>query len=420
MKKGTFFSGCADIFACVCVVLVLLTGFVSCKKKSSDPVDIQRFSVTPSAYNLDVKGGSFTITVVANGDWFVDMDRLASWVEVFPDHGTNTLYGVEVTAKGKSKPDSTTVFFMNNAGETAMLKIGCGIDVVPEVDINGTGILAGLFSVGKGSRVRFSQGNLQFNAMAGTHKTADGKEVKGVWRFAPNQYDVIGEANADVDSLYNGWIDLFGWGTSGWDNTVSDRYAANFAAWSTSDTVMFESQNTYGYGPSINSSDANLTGGSRYADWGVYNAISNGSNEPGMWRTLTASEWRYLMLSRSNAKGLRGQATVMSVHGYILFPDGSNVTQFGFVPDANDWTTNIISTKDEWQIMENAGAVFLPCAGRRYGKEVDNVTAWGVYWSSTMNDEGSAHGIGFFEKFGVTYVPYLRYRAFSVRLVQNY
>ena len=33
-------------------------------------------------------------------------------------------------------------------------------------------------------------------------------------------------------------------------------------------------------------------------DWGVNNAISNGGNEAGLWRTLTIEEWKYLMESR--------------------------------------------------------------------------------------------------------------------------
>ena len=61
--------------------------------------------------------------------------------------------------------------------------------------------LSGLFSVSADKQVYFSQGNLQYQASTDT------------WRFAENQYDMIGNDNANVSSSYSGWIDLFGWGT---------------------------------------------------------------------------------------------------------------------------------------------------------------------------------------------------------------
>lgn len=83
-------------------------------------------------------------------------------------------------------------------------------------------------SVGLNHQVYFSPGNLQFNAVQGTHKCADGKTQQGTWRFAENQYDEIGGDNRNLSATYDGYIDLFGWGTSGYDNTTQDPLAVNY------------------------------------------------------------------------------------------------------------------------------------------------------------------------------------------------
>jgi hypothetical protein len=77
------------------------------------------------------------------------------------------------------------------------------------------GALPKLFSVSEGKQVLFSKGNLQYQA---TTKT---------WRFAEHQYDVIGKDNEKISETYSGWIDLFGWATSGYDHG-----AVNWQPWS--------------------------------------------------------------------------------------------------------------------------------------------------------------------------------------------
>ena len=67
------------------------------------------------------------------------------------------------------------------------------------------GALKGLFSVSASKKVCFAQGNLQYQASTNT------------WRFAENQYDALTTENTNVSATYVGWIDLFGWGTSGYD-----------------------------------------------------------------------------------------------------------------------------------------------------------------------------------------------------------
>ena len=80
------------------------------------------------------------------------------------------------------------------------------------------GALAGEFSVSATKKVRFSKGNLQFNAAQGTHQCADGTTQQGTWRFSENQYDTIGIVQQNRSASYSGWIDAFAWGTSGWNS----------------------------------------------------------------------------------------------------------------------------------------------------------------------------------------------------------
>ena len=130
------------------------------------------------------------------------------------------------------------------------------------------GVLPGFFSVSATHQVQFSQGNLQYQASTNT------------WRFAENQWDFVGDANNNISQTYNGWIDLFGWGTSGYNHG-----AVSFQPWSTSQT----NSNYYAYGSYAN----NLFDQTARADWG-YNAISNGGNIINTWRTLTHEEWSYV------------------------------------------------------------------------------------------------------------------------------
>ena len=145
-----------------------------------------------------------------------------------------------------------------------------------------SGAILTAYKVSDTKSVYFSKGNLQFNAVQGMHTVfEDTAKVAGTWRFAQNQWDVIGSANNNISSSYDGWIDLFGWGTSGWSGGV-----IAYQPWATS---LIGSE----YFPGGDAKN-NLTGIYAKADWGVYNAISNGGNEPNKWRTLTQEEWQFL------------------------------------------------------------------------------------------------------------------------------
>ena len=144
-----------------------------------------------------------------------------------------------------------------------------GNDTTPVSNVT-EGAIDALYSVSPDRQVRFSKGNLQYQATTAT------------FRFAERQWDRIGADNENISQYYGGWIDLFGWATSGWDcgNTYYMPYDHSFV--DDYDLGM-------GYGP-LPSRDYDLVGEYANCDWGVYNAISNGGNKPGLWRTLSSEE----------------------------------------------------------------------------------------------------------------------------------
>ena len=227
----------------------------------------------------------------------------------------------------------------------------------------------GMFSVSSTKMVAFAPGNLQY------HPKND------EWRFAENQYDIIGEDNKNISTDYDGWIDLFGW-------SASDG-SAKFG---------------------VSSSENNNDYVGDFVDWGK-NQI--GSDAPDTWRTMTMDEWCYLCNTRMKADSLRGLGRINGVAGLILLPD--------------NWTCPVGVTFDsykvqrftinEWSRLEAEGAVFLPCAGFRYGSDVNSVNSRPTYWSSTEREEGiTAYYINLVDRKEAAY--YL-YTGLSVRLVKD-
>ena len=247
------------------------------------------------------------------------------------------------------------------------------------------GAIKAAFSISDSKQIYFSQGNLQYQASTGT------------WRFAEHQYDMIGDDNANISSTNSGWIDLFGWGTSGYNGKNPYMTSTDYS--------------DYGDG-------YNDIAGTNY-DWGVYNKISNGGNQAGQWRTLTQSEWNYLISGRSQASRLMGQGRVNNVNGLILLPDGwetPSSVKFTYAP--GNYSTNVYS-QDEWAVMQSYGAVFLPAAGLRDGTSVFDVGTLGRYWSPSYYDDNFAYIVDFLD-FYVSASNYdHRNYGFSVRVVQD-
>ena len=236
-----------------------------------------------------------------------------------------------------------------------------------------------VFSVAENKTVTFSPGNLQY------HPAND------KWRFAPSQLDYIGEDNANISDTYNGWIDLFGWGTG--DNPTNN--SSNYDDYPT------------------------------FVDWGV-NQI--GSYAPNTWRTLTNEEWEYIIKGRYNAEELVGVAQVNGVNGLILLPDGwtcpDDVT---FKPGFHEndgkeyYAEHQTFSASEWSILESSGAVFIPAAGFRNYDGNSNVSGVGsisCYWNFPPIGYEYEYFLFFHsDEVGVDYDS--RCYGFSVRLVKN-
>lgn len=276
------------------------------------------------------------------------------------------------------------------------------------------GSKGGLFTINAdGDQVWFSQGNLQYQASTGT------------WRFAEHQWDyvgtqtpggygryggtVCGSDNRNISSTYTGWIDLFGWGTSGWNSG-----AVYYQPWSTNG-------GNFSYFPGGSYTNC-LTGDYAEADWAWHNTISNGGNAVHQWRTLTSVEWDYLLKNRYDASAKCGTGNIDGVGGLIILPDSwtlpSGCTFISGLA-SNDWTDNSYNL-DEWARMESAGAVFLPAAGHRNYINVNSVGYTGLYWSTTPDpDSYAATGMDFYSNYLCT--PFYSFRGdgLSVRPVQD-
>ena len=252
--------------------------------------------------------------------------------------------------------------------------------------------IGGKFTINaKGDTAIFARGNLQYQQSSNT------------WRCAPNQYEWKGTDNLQMgNSAYEGWVDLFCWSIGSENN-----YGA------TSDYLT----TTY-----FNKS---------FVDWG---GLFSDTYE---WSTLSINEWNYLLYSRANANNLWGMAMIGNNLGMIILPDEwtapSGVT---FVPgtipttdlfadedcldptmaDQDHWRLNPDNlpankfTVADWEILEAAGAVFLPYGGRRSGgygnhtnrqdQTIDEEYAYayyenyyGSYWTSTVRypEQGKAY-----------------------------
>lgn len=225
--------------------------------------------------------------------------------------------------------------------------MGTGLGNVLEFDFIPVpvGATRGLFTINaNGDQVFFSKGNLQYH-------TED-----GIWRFAEHQYDLYGD----------GWRSVFGWGTG--NNPTNN---------------------------SVNNDDY-----ASFVDWGV-NAISNGGDLSGFWRTLSSEEWAYLFNGREDASSKYGTGSVDSIGGLIILPDNwtcPNGMTFnpGGAGEPSDWTHNTY-TISQWQQMEEAGAVFLKefqtwvqVTGSPYGGNGGYILISCAYWSH-MGFEVATH-----------------------------
>lgn len=325
------------------------------------------------------------------------------------------------------------------------------------------------FAVSETDSVYFSQGNLQYLASNDS------------WKFATEQFDYIGNAAGNTTPMpdratQNNWIDLYGWGTSGWDNGNMYYRPYDIYINGSDDGCLDADDDGYGpvychcdttindkgklvinctedhsnldltpnftpWGTTANGLEGTLTAEERAeyekSDWGRYIGaeIINGGRTD--WRTLTLAEWHFLMNQRDDAANKEAHATINGVQGIIFLPefwDWNNCPNIPHFQTTHNYADNVY-TMAQWRRMEYYGAMFLPAAGHRNvggeGKATDangNVVyqagVEGEYWASTAHpgSEGCAHPITFVNGSDIgTTATHTHDRAVgrAVRLVRN-
>lgn len=229
------------------------------------------------------------------------------------------------------------------------------------------GAAKGVFSMGSSKQVFFAKGNLQYRAETNE------------WRFANSQWETLGQANKNISYSNSKWIDLFSWGTG--DDPAND------------------SEDNYAY--------------TTFNDWGSY-----GSGFGDDWRTPTKDEWNYLFTGRYDARNKYGAARVNDVAGIVVLPDDWSLPS-GVSFSANMRYSANTYDASSWRKMEDAGAIFLPSAGRRDGRQLYKHGTDGDYWSASSKGTGRAYNIDFVDGKLLPMDDSPTKHGFAVRLVKN-
>ena len=329
--------------------------------------DATSMKVDKSKIEAPAEGGTYTVTVTTTAKWRAIEPSGAYWITLSDNEQTgNGSFTVKV-ASTTSEEESNTVIMVEEVRSDFYKPVQLTVLITREAYVAPT-LEFPAFSVSDTKKVYFSKGNLQYH-------TADKK-----WRFAPEQFQICGKDN---ETRENVWIDLFGYGTSG------KGYGSK--------TIRPDNTST-----DITDYFPNAIEGTDY-DWGVYlteenklplDATTSHVQGTGKWRTLNKDEWSYLIIKRLTSTAF---ATINGQLGIILLPDDyqpSGVTlNYLWINQINGrimgQNTNL--TLNEWRSLEMAGAVFLPCAGYRYEKEVLQPSS-AFYWASTARSEYLADG----------------------------
>lgn len=287
-------------------------------------------------------------------------------------HNNNFGYKPKATVDTSPKPGDAPKYYRIREKEFGFFLPG---DVLPGVVTLNYGTTT--------KKVRFSKGNLQYQASTDT------------WRFAEHQWDWVGGTeksgtgaiylhgnvfyngvqcdNNLISKSYSGWIDLFGWGTTGKGYSTSE-YRFPYSSGGDGDD----------YGPS--GKGAKLEGDS---DWGC-----NMSNDYITWTTLEAipdATYKYGI-----SDNMYGPAAVNDAVGAILIPDqfsdpktneyAASVDKAFYFKPGTTKICNIYNGKG-WEEMEKRGAVFLTSGGVRSGNKF--VESGGGYWTTNANSNSA-------------------------------
>ena len=374
-------------------IISLNNAIAATKAAAVEQISLETAETYSSGFTLSPQNAilNFTITGLTDGDKDVTLK-----------HGETTMFVGSVT------PTSGTATFALGTGiedikfspvnlKNVILTIG-GTDIdITDADNNLTagkiynikrcaGAINGKFSVSSTKQVYFANGNLQ--------ATTTDHGANWTWAFAANQWDYVGNADANTaingngTVSANGTVDLFGWVGASSSLTTA-------AQWGISASTT---RDDYG----------NVVDEALKSDWGNVTGIGSG------WRTLTKDEWNYLFNTRT-VNGGKGKGysytlgqTVNSKKGVVIYPDNY---------------TGAAYAGSDWNNFEAAGCVFLPAAGYREGNTVSFQGYDGVYWSSTVHDNDEAYCLYFNEYDGnfYCYTEHYFYRFYGqcVRLVHD-
>ena len=147
-----------------------------------------------------------------------------------------------------------------------------------------------------------------------------------------------------------------------------------------------------------NANESGLMQWSTASTWSEAHKDDDGHNG---WYVLNYEEWTYLLVTRDSSLNYLG--TVNGDSGLIILPDGwvqpAGIPRFTPVGEGILYANNIY-TSEQWAVMAEAGAIFLPCAG--YGwmdgstYKVEDPTDHGSYWSSSPNGGDRAYCTRFY------------------------
>lgn len=224
-----------------------------------------------------------------------------------------------------------------------------------------TNTLPGRFSVNaNGKQVNFTRGAMEYNHSLDLFQTGS------------NQWETLNGKNKYIsDTTFINWLNMFGWGTG-------------------DDLMKYDSLASY----------------TTFTDWGLSD-IRNTSCEPGTLRTLTADEWDYIINGRPNAADLRTIGGLIQLVKdedtvfldiIVLLPDTFEMPE-GMHLDmhATSYRTNLY-WPEEWELLEENGAVIIPLTGYRKGDKLYDIDTDGIslvahIWTSTPDGDDNAKAV---------------------------
>lgn len=326
----------------------------------------------PSITNVSLSGSPEVLLSVSNPQ---DITTAKDFYIALPPNTYGAGFTIKIYTSDGSVCTKTITsghsFRIERSGIFTITLSGDDLEFIPDA-----GTLNGEFSVSPTQKVRFSQGWLLYTGF-GTHPVADGGVAEGTWAFGPHQYfSYYNENTYTSGSSYStNWIRFFSWGASGWNSG-----AAFFLPYQNSGTG--------------NDIPNDLIGPYAYADWGVYNAILNGGNQPQLWRTLSADEWDYLLNQRRGHNVKWGIAGVNGYIGLIILPDNWSLPPGIEFNEGYPIGSTLLNsyTLQQWKQMEDAGAVLFGTSRATYWTSSHSNTT--TFWAKCFSINTDRIGIG--------------------------